>query len=64
MLVINATDFFFRVVNNLKKGTLNLHSPLEEFVIRECGKDLAYIDNRKDAKQIYGFDFWGNLSVD
>lgn len=64
MSVIDATDFFIRVVNNLKKGTLNLHSPLEEFVIRKCEKDLAYIDNRKDAKQIYGFDFWSNLSVD
>ena len=64
MSVIDATDFFIRVVNNLKKGTLNLHSPLEEFVIRKRGKDLAYIDNRRDAKQIYGFDFWGNLSVD
>jgi len=48
----------------LKKGTINLHSPLEEFVVRTCGSDLAYIDNRKDAKQIYGFDFWGNLSLD
>ena len=25
---------------------------------------MAYIDNRKDAKQLYGFDFWSNLNVD
>jgi len=48
----------------LKKGTINLHSPLEELVIRTCGKDLAYIDNRKDAKQIYDMDFWANYSAD
>jgi len=64
MPVIDAARLFVRVVDNLKKGTINLHSPLEEFVIRKCGNDLAYIDNRKDAKQIYGFDFWRNLSVD
>jgi len=49
-------------VNNLKKGTINLHSPLEEIVIRKCGDDLAYVDNRRDAKQKYDFDFWRNLS--
>ena len=64
MSVIDARHFFIRAVNNLKKGKISLHSPLEEFVIRKCGRDLAYIDNRKEAKQTYGFDFWGNLSVD
>jgi len=64
MPVIDAAHLFIRTVNNLKKDTISLHSPLEEFVIRKCGNDLAYIDNRKDAKQIYGFDFWSNLSVD
>ncbi|MDI6904645.1 MAG: hypothetical protein QMD13_04040 [Candidatus Bathyarchaeia archaeon] len=33
-------------------------------MIRKCGNDLAYIDNRRDAKQKYGFDFWRNLSAD
>ncbi|RLI42910.1 hypothetical protein DRO69_09860 [Candidatus Bathyarchaeota archaeon] len=64
MPIIDAARLFIRLATNLKKGTINLHSPLEEFVIRKCGDDLAYIDNRKDAKQIYGFDFWSNLSVD
>ena len=64
MSLVDATQFYIRVVNNLKKGTITLHSPLEEFVIRKCGKDLAYIDNRRDAKQIYSFDFWANLSAD
>lgn len=48
----------------MKKGAINLHSPLEEFVIRKCGDDLAYVDNRRDAKQKYGFDFWRGVSVD
>jgi len=64
MSLIDATTLFVRVVNHVKKGTINLHSPLEELVIRTCGNDLAYIDNRKDAKHAYGFDFWSNLSVD
>jgi len=62
--LVDASTLFIRVIKNLKKGTINLRSPLEEFVVRTCGKDLAYIDNRKDAKQTYGFDFWGSLSVD
>ncbi len=61
---IYATQLFIKVVNNLKKGTVNLHSPLEEFVIRKCGDYLAYVDNRKDAKQKYGFDFWRNYRAD
>jgi len=65
MSFIDATALFARIVDNLKKGTINLHSsPLEEFVIRTCGKDLAYIDNRQEAKQAYDFDFWSHLSVD
>jgi len=61
MPIMDAARLFVRVVNNLKKGTVNLHSPLEEYIIRKCGKELAYIDNRRDAKKLYGFDFWGNL---
>ena len=33
-------------------------------MIRKCGDDLAYVDNRRDAKQKYGFDFWRGVSVD
>jgi hypothetical protein len=61
---IDAVQFFIRTVNNLKKGTINFHSPLEEFVIRKCGNDLAYIDNRRDAKEKYGFDFWSGFDID
>ena len=60
--MIDAIELFTRTIDCLKKGKITLHSPLEEIVIRTCGNDLAYIDNRRDAKQKYGFDFWGNLS--
>ena len=62
--MIYPTQFFIKVITNMKKGTINLHSPLEEFVVKKCGDDLAYVDNRRDAKQKYGFDFWRDLSVD
>lgn len=64
MSVIDATTLFVTVIDNLRKGTINLQSPLEELVIRTCGNDLAYIDNRKDAKQLYDFDCWSGLSVE
>jgi len=64
MSLTDATTLFVRLANSLKKGVINLHSPLEELVIKTCGNDLAYIDNRKDARQAYGFDFWSNLSED
>ncbi len=32
-------------------------------MIKKCGDDLAYVDNRRDAKEKYGFDFWRNLNV-
>ena len=63
MLATDAVNLFIRAANNPKKGTINLNSPLEEIVIRNCGIDLAYIDNRKDAKQLYGFDFWGKSTA-
>jgi len=60
----DATHLYVEVINNLKRGVINLHSPLEEIVIRTCGHDLAYIDNRRGAKEHYAFDFWRNISVD
>jgi len=64
MSLTDLTTLFVGVINNLKKGRINLHSPLEELVIKTCGKKLAYIDNRKNARHAYGFDFWSNLSED
>lgn len=60
----DATNLYVKVTNNLKKGVINLHSPLEEIMIRTCGNDLAYIDNRRGAKERYGFDFWHDFTPD
>ena len=62
MSMVDAVELFARTVDCLKKGAINLYSPLEEIVITTCGSELAYIDNRRDAKQTYGFDFWANVS--
>jgi hypothetical protein len=62
MSMIDAVELFTRTIDYLKKGKINLLSPLEKIVIGTCGNDLAYIDNRRDAKQNYSFDFWANLS--
>jgi len=58
---IDAVQLFIRVVDSLKKGTTSLNDPLEKLVITTCGPDLAYIDNRRDAREKYGFDFWAGL---
>lgn len=59
----SVIKLFVDIINNLKKKAISLNSPLEELVIRKCGDDLAYIDNRKDAKQKYGFDFWKGMDL-
>jgi len=55
---IDVIDFFIGAVNSLKVGTLSLHSPLEEIVLKVSAGNLAYIDNRRDAKAKYEYDFW------
>lgn len=55
---IDVIDFFIGAVNRLKAGTLSLHSPLEEIVLKVSARNLAYIDNRREAKAKYGYDFW------
>ncbi|MFC1941507.1 hypothetical protein ACFLWL_03825 [Chloroflexota bacterium] len=61
---IDVIDFFIGAVNSLKGGTLSLHSPLEEIVLKVSARNLAYIDNRRDAKAKYGYDFWEGLDKD
>jgi len=55
----DTVDFFIGMINALKTGRISLHSSLEEICLK-AGKDcFAYIDNRRDAKGKYGYDFWG-----
>jgi len=60
----DAAHLYVEVINNLKKRVINLHSQLEEIVIRTCGNDLAYVDNRREAKDKYQFDLWRDFSAD
>jgi hypothetical protein len=54
----DALDFYIEIINALKNGRISLNSPLEEICLK-AGKDsFAYIDNRRDAKGKYGYDFW------
>ncbi len=57
----DVTEFFVSTINNLKRKGINLHSPLDEIVLKGSGGNLAYVDNRSDAKQKYGYDFWAGL---
>jgi len=58
---INVLEFFIELANNLKKGIINFNSPLEEMVVKASGNSLAYVDNRRDAMEKYGYDFWNDL---
>jgi hypothetical protein len=55
---LDIIDFYINAITNLKEQVISLCSPLEEIVIRSAGNSLAYIDNRRDAKNKYNFDFW------
>lgn len=64
MSMNDAVELFVKTATNLEKGLINLNFPLEEIVIKQCGKDLAYIDNRRDAKEKYGFDLWKGYNLE
>jgi hypothetical protein len=55
---------FTKTANNLRNGIISLRTPLEEMVLKASGDELAYVDNRRDAKEKYGHDFWGELNKD
>ncbi len=57
----DAQQLFVRIVGALKAKTIQLADPLEKIVLKVMGDDLAYVDNRRDAKKIYKYDFWKDL---
>ena len=57
----DAIELFAGIVKSLRQNQVNPHSPLEEMVLKACGTNLAYVDNRKDAKEKFGFDFWEGM---
>lgn len=59
---IDVVEFYIALLNNLKRGTITLDSPLDMIVLRVSWEQLAYIDNRRDARN-YGYDFWRGIDV-
>jgi len=57
---MDVIEFYINAVENLKKGIIDLCSPLEEIVIKSAGNLLAYVDNRQEAFKKYNFDLWKN----
>ena len=58
---VDAVEIFVELVNGLRKKEFKLNSPLDEIVIKICKSNLAYIDNRKNAKVRYKYDFWSSI---
>ena len=58
---IDAIYLFVGIVNGLTKGQFHHNSSLDETVLRTCGANLAYVDNRRDAKKIHKFDMWSDI---
>jgi len=55
---LDAIELFIGVANNFRRKQTNFHSPLDEMVLKASGTNLAYVDNRRDAKDRYNYDFW------
>ncbi len=58
---LDVVDLFTGIAANFKKGMVTLNSSLEEMVLRSSKNEIAYVDNRRDAKEKYGYDFWSGL---
>lgn len=58
---INAIELFTGIVNGLRQKKIALNSPLDEIVLKTSKTYLAYIDNRRDAKETYNFDLWSSI---
>ncbi len=58
---INAMELFVGVVNGLRQKQINLNSSLDEIVLEASSNNLAYVDNRRDANEKFGFDFWNSV---
>jgi len=61
--MFGIAEFFITCARNLMEGKLNLaESKLEEIVLKSAKGKLAYIDDRKYAKEI-GYDLWKGVKV-
>jgi hypothetical protein len=58
---IDAVELFAGIVNGLIKKQFEIHSPLNKIVLKTSRTNLAYVDNRRDAREKYHFDFWDGI---
>ena len=58
---IAVVELFIGIVDSLKKRYVNFSSSLDEIVLKTCKTNLAYVDNRRDAKEKYNYDFWDEI---
>ena len=58
---IAVVELFIGIVDSLKKRYVNFSSSLDEIVLKTCKTNLAYVDNRRDAKEKYNYDFWDKI---
>ncbi len=54
----DAIEMFIKMIDGIRYDQIKYDSSLEEMVLKTCKEDLAYVDNRKDAKEKYNVDFW------
>lgn len=57
----DSMELFIEIVDSIRRRQTNLSSSLDEIVLKASKSNLAYIDNRRDAKEKYGFDFWEGI---
>jgi len=55
----DAVDFYIGMIDALKSRRINPHSSLEEICLKSGKDSFAYVDNRGDAREKYGYDLWG-----
>src|SRR3972149_4668534 len=58
----DIVEFYLALIDNLKKGTITSDAPLDMTVLRVASEQLAYVDNRRDAKK-NGYDFWKGIGI-
>lgn len=57
----DAVELFVGIVNGLSRGKIKPDSSLDEIVLKTSSANLAYVDNRKDAKEKHDFDLWTKI---
>ncbi|NQS97005.1 MAG: hypothetical protein HQ591_00980 [candidate division Zixibacteria bacterium] len=54
-------ELFVGIINNFHRAEISLDSPLEKMILGASTGKIVYLDNRRDAKGKYEFDFWRDI---